>query len=396
MINNLNSLKLENEKVLIRADLNVPMKESSVTDDFRIRKVLPTINHCLENGASVILMSHLGRPKGRFNEALSLMPIGETLCDHLEMSIKFSKDCISSDALNVSLGLQPGEIHLLENLRFHSEEIDNESKFSQILSKHGTCYVNDAFGTAHRAHASNVGVTEFFNKVSPGFLMETEYKFLYESMQTPQRPLTIILGGAKIKSKLPLIKRFLREADHLIIGGGMVFTILKAGGYNIGQSICDLDLIKASKEILDLSNDDESKLILPSDFRVTKDLDSGNITAIRDTGSIKNDEIGIDIGPVSEENFSSIIARSHTIVWNGPMGIFETPEFSKGTLAIAEAVAKRKNDGKTSIIGGGDSAAAVKTFKLEDEMTHISTGGGASLELLAGNELPALKALRII
>jgi phosphoglycerate kinase len=396
MINNLNSLKLENEKVLIRADLNVPMKESSVTDDFRIRKVLPTINHCLENGASVILMSHLGRPKGRFNEALSLMPIGETLCDHLEMSIKFSKDCISSDALNVSLGLQPGEIHLLENLRFHSEEIDNESKFSQILSKHGTCYVNDAFGTAHRAHASNVGVTEFFNKVSPGFLMETEYKFLYESMQTPQRPLTIILGGAKIKSKLPLIKRFLREADHLIIGGGMVFTILKAGGYNIGQSICDLDLIKASKEILDLSNDDESKLILPSDFRVTKDLDSGNITAIRDTGSIKNDEIGIDIGPVSEENFSSIIARSHTIVWNGPMGIFETPEFSKGTLAIAEAVAKRKNDGRTSIIGGGDSAAAVKTFKLEDEMTHISTGGGASLELLAGNELPALKALRII
>ena len=188
----------------------------------------------------------------------------------------------------------------------------------------------------------------------------------------------------------------MREADHLIIGGGMVFNILKAGGYNIGQSICDLDLIKASKEILDLSNDDESKLILPSDFRVTKDLDSGNITAIRDLGSIKNDEIGIDIGPVSEENFSSIIARSHTIVWNGPMGIFETPEFSKGTLAIAEAVAKRKNDGRTSIIGGGDSAAAVKTFKLEDEMTHISTGGGASLELLAGNELPALKALRII
>ncbi|MFL3051454.1 MAG: phosphoglycerate kinase [Candidatus Neomarinimicrobiota bacterium] len=395
MINNLNSLKLENEKVLIRADLNVPMKEGSVSDDFRIRKVLPTIHHCLENGASVILMSHLGRPKGRFNEELSLMPIGETLCDHLEMSIKFSKDCISSDALDVSLGLQSGEIHLLENLRFHSEEIGNESQFSRILSKHGTCYVNDAFGTAHRAHASNVGVTEFFNKVSPGFLMEAEYKFLYESMQVPQRPLTIILGGAKIKSKLPLIKRFLRDADHLIIGGGMVFTILKAGGYNIGQSICDLDLIKASKEILDLSNDDESKLILPSDFRVTKDLDSGNITAIRDLGSIKNDEIGIDIGPVSEENFSSIIARSHTIVWNGPMGIFETPEFSKGTLAVAEAVAKRKNDGGISIIGGGDSASAVKTFKLEDEMTHISTGGGASLELLAGNELPALKALRI-
>ena len=396
MINNLHSLKLEKEKVLIRADLNVPMKGGAVSDDFRIRKVLSTIKHCLENDASVILMSHLGRPKGRFNEELSLMPIGEALCDHLEMSIKFSKDCISSDALDVSLGLRPGEIHLLENLRFHSEEIDNESKFSQILSKHGTCYVNDAFGTAHRAHASNVGVTEFFNKVSPGFLMETEYKFLYESMQTPQRPLTIILGGAKIKSKLPLIKRFLREADHLIIGGGMVFNILKAGGYNIGKSICDLDLIKASKEILDLSNDDDSKLILPIDFRVTKDLDSGNITAIRDAGNIKDDEIGIDIGPVSEQNFSSIIARSHTIVWNGPMGIFETPEFSKGTLAVAEAVAKRKNDGGISIIGGGDSASAVKTFKLEDEMTHISTGGGASLELLAGNELPALKALRII
>ena len=396
MINNLNALKLEKEKVLIRADLNVPMKGGSVSDDFRIRKVLSTIKHCLENDASVILMSHLGRPKGRFNEELSLMPIGEALCDHLEMSIKFSKDCISSDALDVSLGLQPGEIHLLENLRFHSEEIDNESKFSQILSKHGTCYVNDAFGTAHRAHASNVGVTEFFNKVSPGFLMETEYKFLFESMQSPKRPLTIILGGAKIKSKLPLIKRFLSEADNLIIGGGMVFNLLKAGGYNIGKSICDLDLIKASKEILGLSNDDDRKLILPSDFRVTKNLDSGNITAIRDAGNIKNDEIGIDIGPVSEQNFSSIIARSHTIVWNGPMGIFETPEFSKGTLAVAEAVAKRKNDGGISIIGGGDSAAAVKTFKLEDEMTHISTGGGASLELLAGNELPALKALRIV
>ena len=396
MINNLNALKLEKEKVLIRADLNVPMKGGSVSDDFRIRKVLSTIKHCLENDASVILMSHLGRPKGRFNEELSLMPIGEALCDHLEMSIKFSKDCISSDALDVSLGLQPGEIHLLENLRFHSEEIDNESKFSQILSKHGTCYVNDAFGTAHRAHASNVGVTEFFNKVSPGFLMETEYKFLFESMQYPKRPLTIILGGAKIKSKLPLIKRFLSEADNLIIGGGMVFNLLKAGGYNIGKSICDLDLIKASKEILGLSNDDDRKLILPSDFRVTKNLDSGNVTAIRDAGNIKNDEIGIDIGPVSEQNFSSIIARSHTIVWNGPMGIFETPEFSKGTLAVAEAVAKRKNDGGISIIGGGDSAAAVKTFKLEDEMTHISTGGGASLELLAGNELPALKALRIV
>ena len=184
--------------------------------------------------------------------------------------------------------------------------------------------------------------------------------------------------------------------SNLIIGGGMVFNLLKAGGYNIGKSICDLDLIKASKEILGLSNDDDRKLILPSDFRVTKNLDSGNVTAIRDAGNIKNDEIGIDIGPVSEQNFSSIIARSHTIVWNGPMGIFETPEFSKGTLAVAEAVAKRKNDGGISIIGGGDSAAAVKTFKLEDEMTHISTGGGASLELLAGNELPALKALRIV
>ena len=215
-------------------------------------------------------------------------------------------------------------------------------------------------------------------------------------MQSPKRPLTIILGGAKIKSKLPLIKRFLSEADNLIIGGGMVFNLLKAGGYNIGKSICDLDLIKASKEILGLSNNDDRKLILPSDFRVTKNLDSGNVTAIRDAGNIKNDEFGIDIGPVSEQNFSSIIARSHTIVWNGPMGIFETPEFSKGTLAVAEAVAKRKNDGGISIIGGGDSAAAVKTFKLEDEMTHISTGGGASLELLAGNELPALKALRIV
>ena len=396
MINNCNSLKLDKEKVLIRADLNVPMKDGSVSDDFRIRKVLPTIHHCLDNGASVILMSHLGRPEGKFNESLSLMPIGEVICDYLERSIKFSNDCVSEDALDVSLGLQPGEVHLLENLRFHSEELENDSKFSQKLSKHGTCFINDAFGTAHRAHSSNVGVTEFFDKVSPGFLMEAEYKFLYELMEVPERPLTIILGGAKIKSKLPLIKRFLNEADHLIIGGGMVFNILKAAGYNIGKSICDLDLIKASEEILNLSNLNNNKLVIPTDFRVTKDLASGNVTAIRDFESIENDEIGIDIGPVSEENFSSIIARSRTIVWNGPMGIFETPDFSKGTFSIAEAIAKRKIDGGISIIGGGDSAAAVKTFKLEEEMTHISTGGGASLELLAGYELPAIKALRMI
>ncbi|MEE2876671.1 MAG: phosphoglycerate kinase [Candidatus Neomarinimicrobiota bacterium] len=390
------SLNLHKERALIRLDLNVPIKDGQVADDFRIRSTLPTLKHCLENGASVVIMSHLGRPAGKVDDALSLMPVGEVLCDYLEMSIKFSHDCISDDSIDVSLSLQPGEVHLLENLRFYSGETENESQFSRRLAKHGTCFINDAFGTAHRSHASNVGVTQFVRNVYPGILMENEFTFLYDSLKEPKRPFTIVLGGAKIGTKLPLVNRFLREADHVIVGGGMVFTLLRASGYSIGKSLCESKLLNNSKKLLDTLELSSRNLILPKDFRVTRDLLSAEVTEVRSAGEIGADEIGIDIGPTSENEFSEIIAQSETIVWNGPMGVFEVEAFSGGTKAVAEAIARVSRAGGTSIIGGGDSAAAVKKFNLGKEMTHISTGGGASLELLAGKELPALKALEMM
>lgn len=394
-MNSLTSLDIENERALIRLDLNVPMNNGHVTDDFRIREALPTIQHCLENGGSTVLMSHLGRPGGQVDDKLTLMPVGEVLCDHLEMSIKFSKDCVSEDAIDVSLGLQPGEVHLLENLRFHSGETDNDTNFSQVLAKHGTCFINDAFGTAHRAHASNVGVTDYIDNMAPGFLMEKEFQFLYETFNHPSRPLTIILGGAKIGSKLPLIKRFITEADYLIIGGGMVFTLLKALGYGIGKSIFDSESIDAANEIVKIAQNMGKKLILPKDFRVTNDIGSAEVIGERLVGEIDENEIGVDIGPISEEEIKQFIEKSETIIWNGPMGIFETEAFSEGTKSIAEALARMTKNGGVSIIGGGDSASAAKFFNLDKDMTHISTGGGASLELLAGNELPAMRALRM-
>ena len=343
-----------------------------------------------------MIMSHLGRPAGRVEDSMSLMLVGEALCDHLEMSIKFSHDCVSEDAIDVSLSLQPGEVHLLENLRFHAGETENDAHFSRRLAKHGTCFINDAFGTAHRSHASNIGVTQFLENAVPGFLMENEFTFLHDSLLKPKRPLTIVLGGAKVDTKLPLIKRFIREADHMLIGGGMVFTLLEASGYSIGNSLCEKRLVGHAKKILELSSTSSGELVLPKDFRVTADLSSEKVSAIRGVEEIGDDEIGVDIGPVSETEFGEMITGSKTVIWNGPLGVFEVDAFSGGTQAVAEAIAKMTESGGTSIIGGGDSAAAVKKFNLQKEMTHISTGGGASLELLAGNELPALKALRMM
>ena len=322
------SLNLHKERALIRFDLNVPIKDGQVADDFRIRSVLPTMQHCLEAGASVIIISHLGRPAEKFDESMSLMPVGEALCDYLEMSIKFSHDCISDDAIDVTLSLQPGEIHLLENLRFHNGETDNDFHFSQRLAKHGTCFINDAFGTAHRSHASNVGVTQFIKNGVPGLLMENEFTFFHDSLIKPKRPLTVVLGGAKVDTKLPLIKRFIREADYVIVGGGMVFTLLKASGNSIGKSLFEKKLMSDSKKILQQSASSSGKLLLPKDFRVTNEISSAVVSAIRDVGEIGKDEIGIDIGPVSETEFSAVIAKSETIVWNGPMGIFEIDEYN--------------------------------------------------------------------
>ena len=392
----LESLDFDNDRALIRVDFNVPMNEGKVADDFRIQAALPSIKHCIDHGASVVLMSHLGRPGGVPSEDLSLMPVGETLCDHLEMSIKFSHNCVSDDAIDVSHELQAGEVHLLENLRFHTGEIKNDHDFASRLAQHGTYFINDAFGTAHRAHASNVGVTNFLQNCTPGFLMAEEFKFLHSAVIRPKRPFTIVLGGSKIGTKLPLVTRFIREVDNVIIGGGMAFTFLKMAGYKIGKSIYDDSLLQTAKQIVEMSKSLNCKFHLPSDIVVTEDISSGQDSAVRKVSEIDNNEIGVDIGPETIDQFCETINGSNTVIWNGPMGIFETEAYSGGTKAVAEALAQMTGRGGLSIIGGGDSASAVRDLNLWSEMTHISTGGGASLELLAGKELPAMKALEMV
>ncbi|NHZ86417.1 MAG: phosphoglycerate kinase [Planctomycetia bacterium] len=393
MLKTINNFDLKNKRVLIRVDFNVPLSNGLVTDDFRIRMALPTINHCLESGASVVLMSHLGRPKGQIVPELSLIPIGEKLAELIELPIKFSDDCISEDARDVSLGLRSGEIHLLENLRYYNEETDNDPQFSELLAKHGEIFINDAFGTAHRPHASNVGVTRYFLHKGIGFLFEKELKYLSEVINKPKRPMTLILGGSKISTKLKLINKFIDEADAIIIGGGMAFTFLKAKGIDVGGSLVDESMLKTASEIIEKSRRVNKRLHFPIDVIAAKSVnDFKSIKEIK-IDKIPNTLSGFDIGPATIEKFSKLLLSSKTIIWNGPMGVFEKPEFDNGTLKIARILTKAKEDGSIVIVGGGDTAAAVKSYNLIDEMSHVSTGGGASLELLSGNRLPSVEAL---
>ena len=340
-----------------------------------------------------MLMSHLGRPNGVVVEDLSLIPVGEALADLLEQSIKFSHDCISEDARDVSLGLSSGEVHLLENLRFHKEESENNAAFSALLAKHGSIYINDAFGTAHRAHASNVGVASYFSQRGIGYLVEKEVQFLSEVIKGPKRPLVVILGGAKVGSKLRLINRFLEEADKIIIGGGMAFTFLQAMGKNVGKSLVDQSMIGSAKNIINAAKSRKTELIFPTDVICSTGLDKPEASAEFSVDDIPGDQMGLDIGKNSIQLFQSVIAKAATIIWNGPMGVFETPGFENGTRLIAEAIAAVTDEGTTSVVGGGDSAAAVKKYNIMDKMSHVSTGGGASLELLSGVVLPALNVL---
>lgn len=383
-------LKLKDTRVLIRLDLNVPLKNGRVTDDFRIRAALPTVNYCLSQGASVVIMSHLGRPGGKYREELSLISVGETLADLLETQVKFTDDCVSEDAISVSKELRPGEIHLLENLRFHKGEKRNDERFSMKLASHGELYVNDAFGTAHRAHASNVGVPSRFPIKAMGLLMEKEREFLHDALKNPSRPLTIILGGSKISGKIRLIGRFLKIADYILIGGGMAFTFLKAKGLEIGASLLLEDMIEKAESLLRKGEQKGVNLILPSDCVVKNNSSSRKIVEV---GQIGEKDIGMDIGPKTIKIFRDIIRQSNSVVWNGPMGVFEEEMFSKGTQEICREVGSVVGRGGISLIGGGDSAAAVRIAGMERGMSHVSTGGGASLELLAGKELPAFQAL---
>jgi len=394
LLKNLKSFDLKEKRVLIRVDFNVPVEDDKVLDDFRIESAIPTIQHCLKEGAKVILMSHFGRPQGQRDKKLSLMPAGEKLADLLEMPIKFSDDCISEDSHDVTLGLRAGEIHLLENLRFHIEETKNDQYFSMKLAKHGQIYINDAFGTAHRSHASNAGVTKHFNQKGMGFLVESELEYLSEAMKKPNKPLTLILGGAKIGTKIDLINRFIQKADNILIGGGMAFTFLKAKGKDIGGSLVDLSMLPVAKNILANARGN-TKIFFPKDFICANSMNDSAKSSVELAGNIPNNLMGLDIGPASIEHFSNIINSSGTILWNGPMGVYEIEGFDLGTIGIAESIGVAKKNGCTAIIGGGDSAAAVKKFGLMNNFNHISTGGGASLSLLSGNPLPAIFSLEL-
>tara|TARA_Y100000588_G_scaffold272051_1_gene287848 strand:- start:126 stop:1316 length:1191 start_codon:yes stop_codon:yes gene_type:complete len=393
MIRSLNSFDLKDKRILIRVDYNVPIENGVVKDAYRIQCSIPTIKECLESGASVVLMSHLGRPNGKINEEFSLISVGEVLSDFLEIPIKFSHDCINEDSINVTIGLHPGEVHLLENLRFYSGEEDNDVEFSTLLSKHGQIYVNDAFGTSHRSHASNVGVTDNFIHKGMGLLMKREVQYLQKKFKNPKEPLTILLGGAKISDKIDLIEKFLIDANTILIGGGMAFTFLKAKGLNVGNSIVDEKMISVANEIIKKARRNRVKLVFPVDFIVSDSIDEPSKLETVSFDSIPTNMMGLDIGNETIKLFSKILSQSGTILWNGPMGVFEKKEFENGTKEIAISLSNLKDENITTIVGGGDSASAVRKFSNIEDITHVSTGGGASLELLSGRSLPAIEAL---
>ena len=393
MIRSLNSFDLKDKRVLIRVDYNVPVENGVVKDAYRIQCSIPTIKECLKEGASVVLMSHLGRPNGSTNDNYSMISVGEVLSDFLEIPIKFSHDCINEDSINVTIGLHPGEVHLLENLRFHTGEEENDFEFSRLLSKHGQIFINDAFGTSHRSHASNVGVTDNFMHKGMGLLMEKEIQYLMHKFKKPKEPLVLLLGGAKISDKIDMIERFIIKAKSILIGGGMTFTFLKAMGLNVGKSMIDESMISTAKTIIKKARQNRVKIKLPVDFVVSDAIDKPSKIETVSFDSIPDNMIGLDIGPETIKLFSNIILQSGTVLWNGPMGVFEKKEFENGTKSIANLLSDMKDQNIDTIVGGGDSASAIRKFSDIENITHVSTGGGASLELLGGKSLPAITAL---
>jgi phosphoglycerate kinase len=386
-------VNFKGKRVLCRVDYNVPLDGDTVTDNKRIVASLETVEHILKEGGRLILMSHLGRPKGQANPAYSLKPVFTELSKLIDAKVSFASDCIGAEAEEKANALQDGEVLLLENLRYHSEEEANEDNFAQSLSKLGDIYVNDAFGAAHRAHASTAGVTKFIDVCACGFLIQKELEFLGSAVNTPERPFLAIMGGAKVKDKIPVLENLLPKVDRLIIGGGMSYTFFKAQGKNIGDSLLDEANIEFAKEMLEKYAD---KIVLPTDSLITDKLDFGSKTlGATDVseGDIPDGWEGVDIGPKSIDSFGQEVLSAKTILWNGPMGVFEIEASAKGTLSVADKLAETTSNGATSIIGGGDSAAAVKKAGLNDKMSHVSTGGGASLEFLEGKALPGIESL---
>ena len=379
------------KKVLVRCDFNVPLDKETgkITDNRRIRAAIPTIEYLIDHNAKVILCSHLGRPKGEFNLKYSLKPVAEELSKLLGKEVKLAKDVIGEDAEKLTSEIKEGEVVLLENVRFHKEEEENDPEFAKKLASFAEIYVNEAFGTAHRAHASTAGVADYLPAVS-GFLIEKELEFLGNALDNPERPFVAILGGAKVSDKIGVIENLLDKVDTLIIGGGMAYTFYKAQGHSIGTSICEEDKIDLANDILNKAKEKNVEILLPIDNHVSAEYSNEAEDKYIDSVEIPEGFMGLDIGPKTIELFKNAIKNAKTVVWNGPLGVTEFSKFEEGTKAIAEALAETE---AVTVIGGGDSAAAVEKFGLADKMTHISTGGGASLEFLEGKVLPGIACL---
>lgn len=384
-------LDIKGKRLFIRVDFNVPLSAGLISDDTRIRSALPTLQYALEQGASLVLASHLGRPKGQRSETFSLKPIGIRLSELLDQPVAFANDCIGPEAVQTIKEAGPNGVTLLENLRFHKEEEDNDLIFSAALASLADCYVNDAFGSAHRAHASTAGIVSHLSDAAVGLLLARELKYLGALLDNPARPFTAILGGSKVSGKIEVIKNLLPRVDTLLIGGAMSYTFFKARGLSTGQSLVEPELVTATREIEKEAKIHKVNLMLPCDHLVATALDAD--AAHENLGVEANEiggRIGVDIGPKTQQSYTEIIKKSATVVWNGPMGVFEILPFSSGTLAVATAVAASTG---TTVVGGGDSVSAVGQMGVADQITHISTGGGASLEFLGGTTLPGVSIL---
>ena len=382
-------IDVKGKRVLVRCDFNVPLKDGVITDDKRIRASLPTIKYLLEHGAKVILCSHLGRPKGEFKPEFSLKPVAARLSELLGFEVKIADDVVGESAQALAASVKEGEAVMIENVRYEKGETKNDPELSKKFAALADIYVNDAFGSAHRAHCSTTGVADYLPAVC-GYLIQKEISVMGKALADPKRPFVAILGGAKVSDKIGVIENLLDKVDTLIIGGGMAYTFFKANGHTIGTSICEEDKIALAKETMEKAAQKGVKFLLPTDNKVGREYDPNTESMVVDSDDIPDGWMGLDIGPATQKMFADAIKGAGTVVWNGPMGVSEWDNFAEGTIAVAKAVA---DSGAISIIGGGDSAAAVQKLGFADKMTHISTGGGASLEFLEGKELPGIAAL---